>query len=96
MTQLYDTDLDETLFVFYKLSSKCYWNYRKFPNGWKWIGSGYTTPINSKEDIKYTHEEQFSGTVETKKEMITFLEQTFKKLKEENSIDFFKIKQTYA
>ena len=86
---------DKTLFVFYKLSSKCFWTYKKFPNGWQWIGSGRTTPVGSKKDIKYTNEEQFSGPAENKEEMITFLEKTFEKLKEENFIDFFKIKENY-
>jgi hypothetical protein len=88
---------NKTLFVFYTLSStRCFWTYKTFPNGWEWVGSGRTSPIGSKKDTKYTHEEQFSGPGENKEEMKKFLEDTFKKLKEENSIDCFKIKQTYA
>ncbi len=84
-----------TLFIFYKLSSKCFWTYKEFPNGWQWIGSGRTTPVGSKENIKYTNEEQFSGPAENKEEMVNFLQETFEKLKKENSIEFFKITSSY-
>ena len=86
---------DTTLFVFYKLISNCYWSYNNFPNRWKWIGSGRTTPIGSKMKKKYTHEEQFSGPVENNDEMILFLEKTFNQLKQENVVECFKIKETY-
>lgn len=84
-----------TLFVFYKLVPNCYWTYNKFPNGWEWIGIGRTTPIGSKIKEEYTHEEQFSGPQENNDEMIIFLEKTFEQLKEEKSIEFFKIQEKY-
>jgi len=84
-----------TLFVFYKPVPNSYWTYNKFPNGWEWIGAGRTTPIGFKIKEKYTHEEQFSGTAENNDEMILFLEKTFNQLKQENLVEFFKIKETY-
>lgn len=86
---------DKTLFVFYKLFTNSYWTYNNFPSGWKWIGSGRTTPIGCKMKKKYTHEEQFSGPAENNDEMTIFLEKTFNQLKEDKLVEFFKIKETY-
>ena len=86
---------DKTLFVFYTFAQKSYWTYNKFPNGWKWVGSGRTTPICSNVKEKYTNEEQFSGPAENNDKMVIFLEKTFKKLEEEKIIKFFKIQENY-
>ena len=88
-------DSKQTLFVFYTTPKK-YWKYDKFPDGWEWIGSGRTYPIGSKEIQIYTREEQFDGPVKSKKEMNTFLKQTFENLKEQNVIESYKIRETYV
>ena len=85
----------ETLFVFYTLSSQYYWEYEKLPEGWKWIGSGYCSPIGCEINTKYTKEEQFGGYKENKKEMVNFLKNTFEKLKKEQKITCYKIQKTY-
>ena len=85
---------EATLFVFYSLPND-YWSYDQFPKDWKWIGKGNTFPVGCKKIPTFTHEEQFSGPVETQKEMIMSLNQTFKKLEKEKKIGFFKIQKTY-
>jgi|UniRef100_A0A6C0H3D8 hypothetical protein len=84
---------EDTLFVFYTPPRK-YWEYGKFPEGWKFVGSGRTYPISNKKP-KYTNEEQFSGPPDNKKVMIQFLKYEFEKLKNEKAIDCFEIKNTY-
>lgn len=87
-------DFKQTLFVFYTTPTK-YWKYDTFPDGWVWIGSGRTCPVNSKKIHLHSHEEQFEGPVKSKKEMITILEKKFEELKNHNVIKSYKIRETY-
>jgi hypothetical protein len=83
-----------TLFVFYT-EPKDYWEYKKMPSGWKWIGSGRTHAVNAEKKSFYTNEEQFSGSSSNKKQMESFLNKTFSLLQEQKIISAFIIKENY-
>ena len=90
-----EKNTNKTIFVFYTMMNTGQWTYTKLPKGWRWIGSGSTSPVNAKKLLKYEREEQFAGPKETKKATIEYLDKIFKKLKKNNIIKIYKIRQSY-
>jgi len=85
---------EKNLFVFYNIKKNSSWEYKKFPKGWWWVGSGSTTPINKKK-IEYLREEQFNGPKITQDKMHEYLNSFFTKLKKEGFIEKYKIRKSY-
>lgn len=75
-----------TIFVAYESGSEESWEYCGFPGGWDWIGRGSTKHWKS-----YPHEEQFEGPTETKAEMIIYLHNFFKNLKNRGLVKKYKL-----
>jgi hypothetical protein len=64
------------------------------PNGWWWVGSGKTNLLNGKK-LRYENEEQFMRPMSKQKQMIQYLNNFFEKLKKQNIIKIYKIKNIY-
>jgi len=84
----------KTIFVFYTLESNGKWTYPKLPKGWSWIGSGKTASLNDKK-LKYENEEQFEGPKESNKKMKEIIDKVFTKLKKNNIVKIYKIRNSY-
>lgn len=84
----------DTLFVFYTLLKGESWIYDRMPSGWKWTGSGSTSPLGGKK-LEYEREEQFDGTKERKAKMRAYLDKYFSKLKQKGIVSKYKIRSSY-
>lgn len=98
---------ESVLFVFYSFKNDKYssWCYDDLPEGWIWTGTGSTCPFDEKgreQFIKkhpraeyFSREEQFNGPLETQKITKEYLEAFFNKLKFDNIIKIFKIRDSF-
>lgn len=87
-------DNEKTIFVFYTLKTNSHWKYPHLPKDWRWVGSGSVSPINHTPP-KYEREEQFNGTAISQKKTREYLDQVFTKLKKDNIIKRYKIRNSY-
>ena len=66
---------------------------KKFPNDWRFVGSGTTVPIQLLDDdsVKYPNEEQFMGHPKYTSKMKEILKKFLTKLKKKKIIKHYKI-----
>ena len=83
------SNTEASIFVFYKPILYKSWIYSGLHKGWVWTGVG-STPNNL-----YPREEQFNGPKQSKKEVRTYLDEHFKKLKKDKIVQRYKIRYSY-
>ena len=85
-----------TLFVFFNLKKKHFWNYKQIPDSWKCIGKGFTEPVYSSQNKSlYEREEQFNGNTDNVDVMREYLNIFFSDLSFNDIISNFKITNNY-
>lgn len=87
-----------TLFVFYNLTKRHFWNYEQIPSSWIWTGKGSTTPIHPQQNADnslYKKEEQFNGNSDNVDVMREYLDSFFSNLKSNGIVSNFKIEDDY-
>ena len=75
---------EKVVFIFYTFEDSAKgssWTYTNLPEKWWFVGSGFTSPINSKTKKLYELEEQFQGPKITQEKIIKYFDKFFKKLK---------------
>jgi len=77
------------IFVFYRVVGKNWWNYKpsNFPGDWVLIEK------KSIKNDKYSHEEQFRGSIKDKENMLIYLSDIFSSLKEKEKISEYIIEK---
>lgn len=89
---------ESVVFIFYTFEDTkkgSSWIYSNLPEKWWFVGSGTTSPINSKTKKIYELEEQFQGPKTTQDKIIKYFDKFFKKLKKNKIIKVYKIRKSY-
>ena len=76
---------EKVVFIFYTFEDSAKgssWTYTNLPEKWWFVGSGFTSSINSKTKI-------------TQEKIIKYFDKFFKKLKKNKIIKIYKIRKSY-
>lgn len=84
------------IFVFFTDPKQGEWkSIKNIPKGWRFVGAGTTSPIDSKP-LEYRREEQYNGPLETRDEMKRCLDKYYKSVMEKGIIEKYKIRHSFS